>query len=266
MNHADAAGALQLISRGKLGVEGRLVDASNATFYCTVSLDGLDGACVYKPIRGERPLRDFPSHTLARREVATYRLSVAIGWDLVPPTVLRDGPFGPGMCQLWIEHDPTTSMVDIVPRNAVPAGWRRVLDAYDGDGDEISLVHADDPELRRLAVFDLITNNADRKGGHVLVAAADRSVFGVDHGLTFHVEHKLRTVLWGWAGEPLGAEALEMLARLERDLGGPLRSELGELIDPDELDALTARIERLRRAAQFPGPGESWPSVPWPVF
>ncbi|WP_460529654.1 SCO1664 family protein [Flindersiella endophytica] len=262
----DADEALRLVGEGSMNVEGRLVDASNATFYCEVSLDGMTGACVYKPVRGERPLRDFPSGSLANREVATYQLSAATGWNLVPPTLLRDGPFGEGMCQLWIEHDTDIGMVDVVPREQVPDGWRRVLDAYDGDGDEIALVHADDPSLRQLAIFDVICNNADRKGGHVLVAAEDQSLFGVDHGLTFHVDHKLRTVLWGWAGERLSAEELEVLEKLQAGLSGGLGEALAELIDLDEIVALSARISRLRREGAFPEPGDGWPSIPWPVF
>ena len=258
--------ALRLVAEGTLNVEGRLVDASNATFYCSVELDGEAGGVVYKPVRGERPLRDFPAGSLARREVATYQLSVASGWNLVPPTLLREGPFGEGMCQLWIDHDPDHGMVDVVPREDVPSGWRRVLDAYDGGGDEIALVHADDPALRRLALFDAITNNADRKGGHVLIAADDQALFGVDHGLTFHTDPKLRTVLWGWAGEPIDAEDLETLAKLQSDLSGALGESLCELIDLDEIAALAERIGRLRRSRVYPEPGDGWPSIPWPVF
>jgi uncharacterized repeat protein (TIGR03843 family) len=263
-NDSDAD-TLRLLRDGRLEVEGRLVAASNATFYCALSLDGITAAAVYKPVRGERPLWDFAHGSLARREVATYLLSVASGWDVVPPTVLRDGPFGEGMCQLWIDHDPDSGIVDIVPRDDVPDGWRVVLEAYDADGDEVTLIHADDEQLRRLAVFDTLVNNADRKGGHVL-QADDGRVLGIDHGLCFHQDDKLRTVLWGWAGESVPGDCLEMLDRLECDLDGQLRAAFGELLEPAEVAALRARMSRLRQVRRFPEPGDGWPSVPWPVF
>ncbi len=256
---------LPLLRQGRLEVEGRLVSASNATFYCSVTLDGVEAAGVYKPVRGERPLWDFSHGSLARREVATYLLSVATGWNLVPPTVLRKGPFGEGMCQLWIEHDPEHGMVDIVPRGAVPEGWLTVLEAYDADGDEVSLIHADDPQLLRLAVFDTVVNNADRKGGHVLLGDEGR-VLGIDHGLCFHEDDKLRTVLWGWAGQPIPDDCLEDLERLECELDGAVGRSLADLVERDEIAALRARIGRLRRIRSFPEPGDGWPSIPWPVF
>jgi uncharacterized repeat protein (TIGR03843 family) len=265
----DLAAALPLISEGQLSVEGRLVDASNATFYCAVSLDGTEAACVYKPVRGERPLWDFPGGSLARREVATYALSVATGWNLVPPTVFRDGPFGAGMCQLWIEHDLDRRAVDIVPCDEVPDGWHVVLDAVDAEGDEVSLVHSDELALRRLALFDVLVNNADRKGGHVLYGPSGGSLgglFGVDHGLCFHVDDKLRTVLWGWAGQPIDEESLDTLAKLDAELDGALGQRLGELIEADEIAALRRRLAGLRRSASYPLPGDGWPAIPWPVF
>jgi uncharacterized repeat protein (TIGR03843 family) len=262
---ANDADTLSLLRDGRLEVEGRLVAASNATFYCSLTLDGTTAAGVYKPVRGERPLWDFSHGSLARREVATYLLSVTSGWDVVPPTVLRDGPFGEGMCQLWIDHDPEDGVVDIVPRNAVPDGWRIVLEAYDADGDEVTLIHADDDQLRRLALFDTVVNNADRKGGHVL-QTADGRVLGIDHGLCFHEDEKLRTVLWGWAGEPVPPDCVELLDRLDCDLDGQLGPALRDLLEPAEVAALRARMSRLRKVKRFPEPGEGWPSVPWPVF
>lgn len=254
-----------LLEHGALEVEGRLVVASNATFLCTISLDGVQEACVYKPIRGERPLWDFPHGTLAEREVATYLLAAATGFDLVPPTILRDGPFGRGMCQRWVEPAADAELVDIVPPDEIPPGWLRVLEAYDGAGAEVALVHADDPRLRVLATFDAVVNNADRKAGHVIVSE-DGRVYGVDHGLCLHEEEKLRTVLWGWGGQPLAAASVELLDRLEAALNGPLAQRLAELIRPAEIRALHERIHRVRESGVHPEPGDRWPTVPWPVW
>ncbi|NUT94581.1 MAG: SCO1664 family protein, partial [Saccharothrix sp.] len=138
-------GVLDLLSRGRIEVEGRLVDASNATLFCAIALDGVDAQCVYKPVRGERPLWDFPDGTLAGREVATYLVSQAAGFGLVPPTVLRPGPFGPGMVQLWVDTREDDDLVDIVPVEQVRPGWRAVLRAHDRHGDPAVLVHADHP-------------------------------------------------------------------------------------------------------------------------
>lgn len=265
----DPADARKLLDTGELELTGRLVVASNATFVGTLRRYGLESSCVYKPIRGERPLWDFPHGTLAGREVASYRISSAAGWDLVPPTLLRDGPLGEGMCQLWIdsadEEDPSAEVIDVVPPDEVPQGWLRVLDAIDGEGDPITLVHADDPRLRRLAVFDVVVNNADRKGGHILVDPWGH-LYGVDHGVTLHEEDKLRTVLWGWAGLPLPEECQEGLDRIERGLDGALGAELAPLLERVEIAALRDRIGSLRRSGRHPEPGEGWPSVPWPVF
>ena len=175
-----------------------MLPASNATF--VGEIDGV--RVVYKPVAGERPLWDFPHGTLAGREVASYAVSEALGWNVVPPTVLGDGPHGPGMVQLWRDEDEDQSPVDIVGEGDLPEGFRHVFDGLDAHDQPVSLVHEDSAALRRMALFDVVVNNADRKGGHVL-PMADGHRFGVDHGLTFHVEHKLRTVLWGWAGEPL---------------------------------------------------------------
>lgn len=177
--------------------------------------------CVYKPVAGEQPLWDFPDGTLAGREVAAYLISEALGWKIVPPTIIRQGPAGPGMIQLWVEQpdDPDgAGLVDLCPANAVPPGYLSVLTAKDYTGAEVALVHADDPRLRRMAVFDVIINNADRKGGHVL-AGIDGRVYGVDHGVSLHVHDKLRTVLWGWSAEPIDDETLADLDDLLGWLG-----------------------------------------------
>lgn len=267
MTALDLGDALELLTRGELAVEGRLVDASNATLYATATLDGTSLACVYKPRAGERPLWDFPDGTLALREVAAYVVSEATGWGFVPPTVHRDGPFGPGMCQLWVDADDAVELVDVVDPAAIPQGWLRVLDALGPGGRPVSLAHADEPQLRRLAVLDAVLNNADRKGGHIL-PTRDGRLHGIDHGVCFNVEDKLRTVLWGWAGQPLDAESREVLERLAADLrtGQPLRLRLDELLARNEVRATTSRVRTLLESARFPLPVEGWPAIPWPPF
>jgi uncharacterized repeat protein (TIGR03843 family) len=256
--------ALELLQRGEFELEGRLVDASNTTLRAFLSADGVTVRCVYKPVRGERPLWDFPDGTLAGREVSAYLVSRAAGWRVVPPTVLRDGPLGPGACQLWIdEPDDGDPLVGFVPARRAPAGWFKIMSARDEDGRAYALAHADDPRLAGLAVFDAVINNADRKGGHVLVPGDDR-VYGVDHGVSFHVEDKLRTVLWGWAGGPLPAAQLAVLEELAGRLAGELGKALAPHLMPAEIEATAARIRRLRDEASFPLPSEDWPAVPWP--
>jgi uncharacterized repeat protein (TIGR03843 family) len=261
----DVDGALELLRHGEISVEGRLVDASNATLFCDITLGGQDARCVYKPIAGERPLWDFPDGTLAAREVSAYAVSEASGWGVVPPTVLRDGPFGPGMCQLWIDIDPTVDLVDVLPPGDLPSGWRHVLDALGSIGEPVVLGHADDARLRRMAVLDTVINNADRKGGHVL-PTEEGQVLGVDHGVCFHVETKLRTVLWGWAGEALNDEETEVLRRLSEQLSGALGQDLAALLSASEVRATQRRVTRLLAEGCFRLPGEGWPSIPWPPF
>jgi uncharacterized repeat protein (TIGR03843 family) len=268
MNGLEVAEALELLRHGAISVEGRLVDASNATLFCEIALDSNAGRCVYKPVAGERPLWDFPDGTLAGREVAAYTVSDATGWSVVPPTVLRDGPFGPGMVQIWVETSDDADeagLVDVMPPEALPPGWRRVLDALGSDGEPVVLGHADDERLRRMTVLDAVLNNADRKGGHVLVTA-DGRVHGVDHGVSFHTEPKLRTVLWGWAGEPLQPDEVEVLERLRADLDGRLGSDLVELVSRKEVLATRRRVDRLLREARLPFPVDGWPAIPWPPF
>ena len=260
----DGEAALRLLRDGDLDLEGRLVDASNTTLRAILTLDGLTARCVYKPVRGERPLWDFPDGTLAGREVAAYVLSRATGWGLVPPTVLRDGPLGPGSCQLWIDEPADAEpLVGFVPADAVPPRWFPIAAARDEDGTPYALAHADDPRLARLAVLDAVINNADRKGGHVLVGAEDR-IYGVDHGVSFHAEEKLRTVLWGWAGRQLPGDAVEMLDTLAGQLADALGTELAEHLTGREVAELAARVDRLRQTGRFPQPSSEWPAVPWP--
>jgi uncharacterized repeat protein (TIGR03843 family) len=242
-----------------------VMPASNATF-----VGEIDGRrVIYKPVAGERPLWDFPDGTLANREVAAYLVSEALGWDVVPPTVLRgDAPAGIGMVQAWREPDPGQDPVDLVPTGRTPAGYLHVLDAYDDRDRPVSLVHEDSDPLRRMAVFDVLVNNADRKGGHVL-AMTDGHRFGVDHGLAFHVDHKLRTVLWGWALDPVlddDAAGVRALSERLRRPGDALTSVLSRLLDDQELAAFLGRCEALLRRNVMPTPSGGRPSIPWPAF
>ncbi|WP_150309077.1 SCO1664 family protein [Planctomonas psychrotolerans] len=255
----DADGDL---TTGELELVGRITTASNATFVGRIG----DTVVVYKPVAGERPLWDFPDGDLASREAAAYLVSEAFGWDVVPRTWLRDGPLGVGMVQLWQEFDPEQDAVDLVPVDAVPdEGWRHVFDGSDEEDRLVALIHEDTPALRRMAVFDVVVNNADRKGAHVLPMPNGHR-HGVDHGLTFHVEHKLRTVLWGWLGEPLTAEELEGVGRVREGLAADLGTALSALISDREIAALAGRCDRLRSEGRFPAPRGEMPAVPWPLF
>jgi len=232
-------GVLELLRQGELTVEGRLVDASNATLYCAATLDGVTTAVVYKPVRGERPLWDFPDGTLAGRELGAYLVSHATGWDVVPPTVMREGPYGPGMCQLWVDVDESVDLQ--------------------------ALARSDHPDLRRMSVFDAVVNNADRKGGHLL-PRADGRVQGVDHGICFSTEDKLRTLLWQWRGDLLTEEAVEVLSRVRAELEGELGAQLEGLLTGSEVRATTARVDRLLSSRRHPQPSQDWPAIPWPPF
>ena len=201
-----------------------------------------DLLAVWKPTLGERPLFDFPTGTLTRREVAAYLVSEALGWGIVPPTLLRDGPHGEGMLQHWIDVDPDADVVDMVNR--------------------------DDPRLRRIALFDAIVNNTDRKAGHLLPVPGGH-LFAVDHGVTFSVVPKLRTVLWAWEGEAFDAQELAGIMRVRDALdraGGGLASALAELLSAPEVDATWARITDLLATGVFPGPSPEWPAIPWPPY
>jgi len=259
--------------RGELTVIGRIRSASNATFLCEAHLGELQAHCVYKPIAGEAPLWDFPDGTLAGRELAAYLVSAALGWNIVPYTIIRDGPAGRGMLQLWVdqpgdevgdEPESGPDLVDLLPAGHIPPGYLPVLRAYDYAGDEVTLVHADDIRLRRMAVFDVLINNADRKGGHIL-SGVDGHVYGVDHGVSLHVEDKLRTVLWGWAGKPVDDDTLETVSRLRDRLRGRLGEQLREHITRREVDALHARTVALLDNPVMPMPDRRRP-IPWPAF
>ncbi|MEV5612909.1 SCO1664 family protein [Streptomyces sp. NPDC052225] len=260
---------LALLTRGELKVQGQIREASNAVLLCTVTYEDREGTCVYKPVRGERPLWDFPDGTLAQREVAAYEVSEALGWGLVPPTVLRDGPYGEGMCQLWIDGpeggNEGDKLLALVEGEEPGEGWKAIGFAEVGEGRTALLVHADDARLRRLAVLDAVINNGDRKGGHLLVDA-DGHLYGIDHGVTFNTEDKLRTLLWGWAGEPLTEEASAALEALSARLadGEPLAVRLGELITAAELEAVRERVAGLLKSGRHREPSGEWPAIPWP--
>jgi uncharacterized repeat protein (TIGR03843 family) len=231
--------AIALLTAGELEVAGRLAEASNATLYCTITHSGQQAACVYKPVAGERPLWDFPHGTLAGRELAAYEVSRASGWDIVPPTVYRDGPFGPGMCQLWIDSDPEVDLIALARSRGNAA-------------------------LRAMAVFDAVINNADRKIGHLL-PAPDGHLYGCDHGVCFAREYKLRTVLWQWRGDPLPDPAVTVLKRLAAQLdGGELAGTLGPWLSASEIAATAARVRLLLKRRVHPYPPDDWPAVPWP--
>ncbi len=231
--------ALTLLSQGTLEIEGRLIHASNATMYCTVRHEGNQAACVYKPVAGERPLWDFPEGTLAGREVSAYQVSRTAGWDVVPPTVFRDGPFGVGMCQLWIDADESVDILALARRTN-----------HQG--------------LREMAVFDAVVNNADRKIGHLLPAPGGH-LYGCDHGVCFGEEYKLRTVLWQWRGRSLARRSVEALTRLQQSLaGGELAAELARWLTAAEIAATRNRVDLLLQHRVHPYPPEDWPAVPWP--
>ena len=257
-----------VLAHGALEVRGRVLPASNVTFFGEVVLGASRLRCVYKPVAGERPLWDFPDGSLAGREVAAREVSVALGWDIVPLTLLRDGPAGVGMVQVWCEPDPDQHPVDIVPAGDVPTGFLHVLDAVDGDDRPVSLVHEDSAPLRRMAVFDAVINNADRKGGHILAMPGGHR-YGVDHGVSFHLDEKLRTVLWGWADCSLHPDDEEPLAALATDLAtgsSDLRAALVDLLRPAEIEATLLRCEMLLAEKRMPLPSGLWPAIPWPAF
>ncbi|MGW4032146.1 SCO1664 family protein [Streptomyces sp. NPDC004838] len=257
--------AVDLLAKGELTVRGQVREASNAVLLCSVSYEGEQASCVYKPVAGERPLWDFPDGTLAQREVAAYEVSEALGWGLVPPTVLRDGPYGQGMVQLWIDADPSASLLALVEDEEPGDGWKAVGFADVGEGRTALLVHADDARLRRLAVLDAVINNGDRKGGHLL-PSPDGSLYAIDHGVTFNVDARLRTLLWGWAGTPLPPESLSALEALSAALspGEALATRLAELLTPAEVDAARSRVKALLATGSHPTPSGEWPAIPWP--
>jgi hypothetical protein len=217
---------------------GRLPWSSNATFLVNLASPAGEMLAVYKPERGERPLWDFPTGSLARREAAAYAVSESLGWGIVPDTVLRDGPIGFGMLQRFVEHDPEEHYFTLLDRHR---------DAF-----------------RRVATFDVVINNADRKGGHCLLDP-DGVVRGIDHGVSFHVHWKLRTVIWEFAGERIPGDDLSALERLCAALGGSLATVLRPLLAADEVDAIGRRVQRLLESGVLPAADPGAHAYPWPL-
>jgi uncharacterized repeat protein (TIGR03843 family) len=230
--------ARAFLAEGDLELLGRIPWASNATLLAKVRHRELEGLAVYKPVRGERPLWDFPSGTLYRREVAAYLVSEQLGWRLVPPTLVREGPLGVGSLQLYVDADTEVTAFE--------------------------LLAAGNAALPRIAAFDVVTNNADRKAGHTLLGEDER-VWAIDHGVCFHTEPKLRTVLWDLAGQPLAAaDVADLEALAAAASGGELGERLAELLAADEIGAVAERSLGLARAGRLPAPG-SGRAYPWPL-
>lgn len=264
----ELAHILDALTSGEIEVEGRLVDASNVVLLGQIDLDDVRTRVIYKPVKGERPLWDFPDGTLAQREAFAFELSNVGGWNLVPPTVLREGPLGPGSVQFWIDtvQEGSRTLVDVVTPAELAPGWLPVFEAQLTDGTDVVVAHADRPELASAAVFDAVINNADRKGSHLVVDRSG-SLWGFDHGLCAHTDPKLRTVLWGWVGRPLPVDEMDRLEALTGWLSNP-RSPLSRtievLLSPAEIEALGRRVANLLTTGRFPGPNGRGPAVPWP--
>ena len=227
------------LREGELTVTGRLIDASNATLLANCFVGDESIKCIYKPIAGERPLWDFQDGNLASREYAAFLISELMQLHIVPTTILRDGPYGMGMVQEWIEID---SSIDLA-----------------------EYFRQDHPQLRALALFDAVINNTDRKIGHLL-PREDGKLYGCDHGVTFHEENKLRTVLWQWAGQDLSVEELNSLSELMLKLDSHTGEIFNTLLTIGEISALRSRIMNLIEQKSFPMPNPEWPAIPWPAF
>lgn len=240
MSELETPKVLDVLQNGEITIKGEFVWGSNYTFLAEVSQDGDKVMSVYKPSRGERPLWDFPTASLGRRETAAYRVSEALGWNLVPPTVYRKkAPIGPGSLQLYIEHDPEVHY--------------------------FNMSEVDHQRLRPVVLFDLLINNADRKGSHLLFDHKHH-LWLIDHGICFHAEDKLRTVIWDFAGETIPESLIADLQAFHRQLsqGADLSKELQTLLNPSEVKALDRRAVRLISLRCFPEPEPDQRSFPWP--
>jgi uncharacterized repeat protein (TIGR03843 family) len=254
----------QMLTEAPMKILGQLQGASNGTFLVELN-DDEDALAVYKPVVGERPLWDFPEGTLSGREVAVWAVDHALGFNLVPLTVWREeGQLGAGMCQQWIVEDESQALVDVVPRGESLTGWRTVLRARDEENAVVELIHSEHDRLRDLALLDAVVNNADRKAGHIIVDLNGK-VFGIDHGIALHSENKLRTVLWGWAGEALTERHLDALMKLQHQLTEGVEP-IDRWLNGHERRALRSRVEDLVSTRTYPLPSAQWPSIPWPVF
>lgn len=237
----SVATVLELLAQGELDVQGAMHYSSNYTLLCTVEHNGVQALGVYKPRRGERPLWDFPRGTLCRREVAAYLVSEALGFSLVPPTVLRDGPYGIGSLQLFIDSDEQAHLFTMQKEGGF------------------------DDAIHKLVLFDAVINNADRKSGHCL-KGTDSRLWAIDHGVCFHYENKLRTVAWDFVGQPVPPADLAALSRFQERFAthDEYIEMLEELLEKSEMRALRRRIDRLVATGTYPLPGGNGPSVPWP--
>ena len=233
------SGVTKKLLEGELIVTGRLVDASNATLLANCNFGSESFKCIYKPIAGERPLWDFQDGNLASREYAAFLISELMQLHIVPTTILRDGPFGMGMVQEWIDID---TQIDLA-----------------------EYFREDDPQLRKMALFDAVINNTDRKIGHLL-PDEDGKLYGCDHGVTFHQENKLRTVLWQWAGQEFNIDELNSLNSLVAKLESSEGEVFESLLTTEEIAALSTRIQELIKTRTFPMPNPDWPAIPWPAF
>lgn len=235
MKDAESNPASEILAHGTLTLQGQFTLGSNYTFLVEAALEGESCLAVYKPQKGEQPLWDFPANSLAGREVSAYRLSEFLGWKLVPLTLFRaDAPLGPGSLQQYIEYNPRYHYFNFRP--------------------------ADKEKLRPVALFDHLSNNADRKGSHVLFQKRSHRLYAIDHGLCFHAEDKLRTVIWDFAGEPLPAELLPGLQALSQDPA----DFLAEWLQPEEISALLMRARRLLAEKIFPPPPAERRAFPYP--
>lgn len=237
---SDLQTILTALQTGEVHLQGQFLSGSNYTFLADVAFNGLSFKAVYKPARGEQPLWDFPPNTLGKREVAAYLVSEMLGWDLVPPTIFRrKGPLGAGSLQLYVDHDPEYHY--------------------------FNFTNEDRERLRPVALFDLLINNADRKGGHIL-KGTDGHLWLIDHGICFHEEDKLRTVVWDFAGQPIPPELMAALCRFIEDQGVAqiAHKNLNGMLRPTEVAALLARGRRLIDGTIFPQPLSSRRSYPWP--